>query len=26
MAITDVPAFVHLTDADIENLAAELDA
>ena len=26
MAITDVPAFAHLTDADIENLAIELDA
>ena len=26
MAITDVPAFTHLTDADIENLAYELDA
>ncbi|ORV90256.1 stearoyl-CoA 9-desaturase [Mycobacterium interjectum] len=26
MAITDVPAFAHLTDADIENLADELDA
>ena len=26
MAITDVPAFAHLTDADIENLALELDA
>ncbi|KAA0118005.1 fatty acid desaturase [Mycolicibacterium sp. P9-22] len=26
MAITDVPAFTHLTDADIETLAAELDA
>ncbi len=26
MAITDVEAFVHLTDADIEALAAELDA
>ena len=26
MAITDVPAFAHLTDADIENLAYELDA
>ncbi|MBV8927504.1 MAG: fatty acid desaturase [Mycobacteriaceae bacterium] len=26
MAITDVPAFAHLTDADIENLAVELDA
>ncbi len=26
MAITDVPEFVHLTDADIENLAFELDA
>jgi NADPH-dependent stearoyl-CoA 9-desaturase len=25
MAITDVPAFAHLTDADIENLAYELD-
>ena len=23
---TDVPAFAHLTDADIENLAVELDA
>ena len=26
MAITDVPAFTHLTDADIENLGNELDA
>src|SRR6204780_117782 len=26
MAITDVPAFAHLTDADIDNLAVELDA
>lgn len=26
MAITDVPAFAHLTEADIENLAVELDA
>ncbi len=26
MAITDVPAFAHLTDADIENLGIELDA
>ncbi|MEE6176798.1 fatty acid desaturase family protein [Mycobacterium sp. 050134] len=26
MAITDVPAFAHLTDADIECLAVELDA
>ncbi|MBO0677652.1 fatty acid desaturase [Mycolicibacterium sp. S2-37] len=26
MAVTDVPAFTHLTDADIENLAVELDA
>jgi fatty acid desaturase len=26
MAITDVPAFAHLTDIDIDNLAAELDA
>ncbi len=26
MAITDIPAFAHLTDADIENLAVELDA
>src|SRR6202023_3854221 len=26
MAISDVPAFAHLTDADIENLAFELDA
>src|SRR3954462_7697235 len=26
MAITDVPAFTHLTDADIESLAYELDA
>jgi NADPH-dependent stearoyl-CoA 9-desaturase len=26
MAITDVPAFVHLTEADIESLAVELDA
>src|SRR6476620_8711370 len=25
MAISDVPAFAHLTDADIENLAFELD-
>ena len=24
MAITDVPAFAHLTDADIDNLAVEL--
>ena len=26
MAITDIAAFAHLTDADIENLAVELDA
>jgi NADPH-dependent stearoyl-CoA 9-desaturase len=26
MAITDAPAFAHLTEADIENLAVELDA
>ncbi|MDT5012272.1 MAG: NADPH-dependent stearoyl-CoA 9-desaturase [Mycobacterium sp.] len=26
MAITDVPAFTHLTDADIESLGLELDA
>jgi linoleoyl-CoA desaturase len=26
VAITDVPAFTHLTDADIETLGAELDA
>ncbi|MEZ0366960.1 fatty acid desaturase [Mycobacterium sp. pUA109] len=26
MAITDVEVFAHLTDADVENLAAELDA
>src|ERR1700751_1921482 len=26
MAITDVPAFAHLTDADIANMAVELDA
>ena len=26
MAITDVPAFAHLTDNDIDNLAVELDA
>ncbi len=26
MAITDVSAFAHLTDADIDNLAVELDA
>jgi NADPH-dependent stearoyl-CoA 9-desaturase len=26
MAITDVGAFAHLTDADVENLATELDA
>jgi NADPH-dependent stearoyl-CoA 9-desaturase len=26
MAITDVAAFAHLTDADIENLGVELDA
>ncbi|BBZ43146.1 fatty acid desaturase family protein [Mycobacterium parmense] len=26
MAITDVPAFAHLTEADIESLAFELDA
>ncbi len=26
MAITDVPAFAHLTDTDIESLAVELDA
>ena len=26
MAITDVPAFAHLTDTDIDSLAVELDA
>jgi NADPH-dependent stearoyl-CoA 9-desaturase len=26
MAITDIPAFAHLTDTDIESLAVELDA
>ena len=26
MAITDIAVFAHLTDADIENLAVELDA
>ena len=26
MAVTDVPEFTHLTDADIESLAIELDA
>ncbi len=26
MAITDVPAFAHLTEADIDSLAVELDA
>uniref|UniRef100_UPI00389B3935 fatty acid desaturase family protein n=1 Tax=Mycobacterium sp. HUMS_1102779 TaxID=3383487 RepID=UPI00389B3935 len=26
MAITDIPAFAHLTDADIEHMAVELDA
>ncbi|HEX7322759.1 MAG TPA: fatty acid desaturase, partial [Mycobacterium sp.] len=26
MAITDIAVFAHLTDADVENLAAELDA
>ncbi len=26
MAITDVSAFAHLTDTDIDNLAVELDA
>ncbi len=26
MAVTDVPAFTHLTEADIETLGAELDA
>ena len=26
MAVTDVPAFAHLTEADIETLGAELDA
>lgn len=26
MAISDVDVFAHLTDADIENLAVELDA
>jgi NADPH-dependent stearoyl-CoA 9-desaturase len=26
MAITDVPAFAHLTDADIESFGVELDA
>lgn len=25
MAITDVPEFAHLTDADIESLGVELD-
>jgi NADPH-dependent stearoyl-CoA 9-desaturase len=26
MAISDVPAFAHLTDADVENLGVELEA
>jgi fatty acid desaturase len=26
LAISDVPAFAHLTDADVESLAVELDA
>ena len=26
MAIMNVPAFAHLTDADIDNLAVELDS
>jgi NADPH-dependent stearoyl-CoA 9-desaturase len=26
MAITDVPAFAHLTDSDVESLGVELDA
>src|ERR1700761_3298615 len=26
IAITDIPAFAHLSEADIENLAVELDA
>src|SRR6201994_4210793 len=26
MAITDIAVFAHLTDADIDNLAVELDA
>jgi NADPH-dependent stearoyl-CoA 9-desaturase len=26
LAVSDVPAFAHLTDADIESLAVELDA
>ncbi|HEX7321805.1 MAG TPA: fatty acid desaturase [Mycobacterium sp.] len=26
MAITDIAVFAHLTDADVENLAAELDS
>src|SRR5574340_1384151 len=26
MAITDIEVFAHLTDADVENLAAEFDA
>src|SRR6185437_7060706 len=26
MAITDIPAFAHLTDADVEQLGVELDA
>src|SRR5690625_4994877 len=26
MAITDIPAFAHLTEADVENLGVELDA
>ncbi|MDT5204167.1 MAG: NADPH-dependent stearoyl-CoA 9-desaturase [Mycobacterium sp.] len=26
MAITDLPAFAHMTDADIDSLAVELDA
>ena len=26
MAVTDVPEFAHLTDADVEALGVELDA
>ncbi|BBY54738.1 fatty acid desaturase [Mycobacterium koreense] len=26
MAITDIPAFAHLTEADVDNLGVELDA
>ena len=26
MAVTDVEVFAHLSDADVDNLAAELDA